>query len=325
MGDSLLEVKDVSASRGAFRLAGISLSLGEGEVLAVLGPSGCGKSTLLDLICGLQSPTQGQILLSGKSAVGLPTHRRNMSVALQDLGLWDRLSARKNVALACVQGSPDEWLDRVMFNADRNVATARLSGGERQRVALARTLSRRAALTLLDEPGANLDRLSNLRLAETAVATVREWGGALIVVAHRLDEVLRYEPGSILVLESGRVARHGPVEEVIRDPQTFYVASLLGYEIMIPARTGDDRSDKPATAEGSTVAPAFHAWRFGGIRESSQGTIAAKVLSLLASEVGQAARVETSDGDCFLIPATANTSAGASILLVADAPVAVRA
>lgn len=216
----------------------------------------------------------------------------------------------------------------MQYEASRTAVTAELSGGERQRVALARVMSRKASVTLLDEPGTNLDRLSNLRLAEIVSKQVRSRAGILIVASHRLDELLRYEPRRMLILENGHLVRSGTADMIASDPQTAYVASLLGYEMLVPVGSeigrvtaGRENLERPSIDSDDIK----YAWKFGEIRESQNGLVGAAVVSTLYTENGPAVRVTTNDGHSLLIPPTDTTSSKGSILLEADAPVIVRA
>jgi thiamine transport system ATP-binding protein len=324
VAEPLLQLRNVGTRRGGFALAGVELALHAGQCAAVLGPSGCGKSTLLEIITGLERSYEGEIRFNGRDARRLAPAQRNLAAQMQELGLWERFSARKNVAL-CAQGDPDHWLDQMGFSARRDMAVASLSGGERQRVALARALSRRAELTLLDEPGAHLDRQSALRLAEVARESVAERNGALIVASHRLDDVLRFAPDWLLILQIGHCVRSAPSAEAISDPRNSYVASLLGYETIVDVATGERLGAPRPEITRNEPSIALCAWRFAQIRESAQGPLAATVLALLYGEFGVCARIELETGERVLIPATAKTEVNARIRVVADTPVFLRA
>src|SRR5437762_1119048 len=158
-----LEIRGLSKTyaAGARALEAIDLDVAEGELLALVGPSGSGKTTLLRLIAGLEQPTAGSIRLGGANLAGVPPHRRNVALVFQNLALYEHLRVRDNLAFGLNQERSDKR------GADQQIAQvagmlgighlldrypAELSGGEQQRVALGRTIVRRPAALLLDEP-----------------------------------------------------------------------------------------------------------------------------------------------------------------------------
>ncbi len=166
--------KDFGASRA---VDDVSLTVEDGEFMAILGPSGCGKTTtLLRLVAGFETASGGEItvgdsLLSGPGRHVPPEHRR-MGIVFQSYALWPHMSVAGNVAYALkVRGMPSGEREKrvaaalatvgLSGYADRRPAS--LSGGQRQRVALARCLAMEPSLVLLDEPLSNLD--AHLRAA----------------------------------------------------------------------------------------------------------------------------------------------------------------
>ncbi|MDR1188267.1 MAG: ABC transporter ATP-binding protein [Bifidobacteriaceae bacterium] len=147
-------------------VAGVSLGVEPGEVVALLGPSGCGKSTLLRAIAGLEPLTAGRVLWDGQDLAGVPVHKRGFGLMFQDGQLFPHLSAGRNVAYGLKMAGLDrstraaraaEWLDLVGLRGYEGRDVATLSGGEAQRVALARALAPGPRLLLADEPLSALD------------------------------------------------------------------------------------------------------------------------------------------------------------------------
>jgi thiamine transport system ATP-binding protein len=168
----------------------VSLSVDDGERVAVLGPSGSGKSTLLRVVAGIVAPDSGRVVLDGADVTDLPTHRRGVGMVFQDEQLFPHLSVLDNVAFGLrVAGMPRparreravELLAIVGLDGFGTRRIDALSGGERKRVALARSLAPRPRLLLLDEPLSGLDRELHDRLAAevaeilTATATTALW------------------------------------------------------------------------------------------------------------------------------------------------------
>jgi len=194
----VLEVRDVTV-RFADRvvLADTSLTVADGEVVALLGPSGSGKSTLLRVISGLLVPDSGDILVDGVVITALPTHRRSIGFVFQDEQLFPHRSVAANVEFGLRMSGwtkarraerRNELLALVGLDgfADRRVTD--LSGGEAKRVALARTLAPSPRIVLLDEPLTGLDRDLHDQLAAEVAKLLRATGTTALVVTHDRDE-----------------------------------------------------------------------------------------------------------------------------------------
>lgn len=178
-------------------LDGVSLTVHQGEFVAVMGPSGCGKSTLLNLIGGLDTPTSGGVRIDGDDIAALPDEqlttlrRRRLGFVFQFFNLIPVLNATENAALPLtLDGAPDadaraqEWLRRVGLGDRLRNRPDQLSGGQQQRVAVARALSTDPALVLADEPTGNLDSASAGEIAELLTQVATEWGRAVLMVTH---------------------------------------------------------------------------------------------------------------------------------------------
>jgi putative ABC transport system ATP-binding protein len=180
-------------------LDGLSLSVAEGELLAVLGPSGCGKTTLLNLVGGLDSPDEGAVRacgidLTNATPAALTAYRaRSIGFVFQFYNLLPTLTALENVvAGVTVAGIGREEAERRARDLLARVGVAELadrfpaeqSGGEQQRVAIARALAKQPALVLADEPTGNLDEESSARVLALMRELNEETGVTFIVVSH---------------------------------------------------------------------------------------------------------------------------------------------
>ncbi len=199
---------------------GISLEVARGEFLAVMGPSGSGKSTLLNLIGGLDRPTEGDILIEGRSTRGLTEtewttlRRERIGVVFQFFNLLPGLTARENVALPLLLRGEAEPAKRVedclaaVGLAHRGEhRPSELSGGEQQRVALARALAHRPALLLADEPTGNLDSKVGREIVQLIKALARQGGQTVVLATHSRDAAA--EADRVLIMRDGSVEGEG--------------------------------------------------------------------------------------------------------------------
>jgi thiamine transport system ATP-binding protein len=196
--DPGLEVRAVTVRfDGDTVLDGVSLSVGAGEVVALLGPSGSGKSTLLRAVAGIITPDSGRIVVHGVDVTELPTSRRGVGMVFQDNQLFPHMSVLDNVAFGPkMAGIPrsaraeraTRWLRQVGLAGFDDRRVTDLSGGEAKRVALARTLAAEPSIVLLDEPLTGLDRELHDRLAVDLAEVLRAADATALLVTHDHDE-----------------------------------------------------------------------------------------------------------------------------------------
>lgn len=189
-------------------LKGVSLSVEEGKMYAILGPSGCGKTTLLSLMGGLDSPSNGQILYDGQDIekMGLSAHRKNnIAFIFQSYNLIDYLTPKENVALTS-KLPPLPILERVGLTDEeskRNVL--KLSGGQQQRVAIARALASDAKVILADEPTGNLDEDTAADITAILKECAHQMNKCVVIVTHsnelarQADVVFRLKKGQLQI------------------------------------------------------------------------------------------------------------------------------
>jgi branched-chain amino acid transport system ATP-binding protein len=264
-----LLVRDVSVMFGGLAaLAGVSLTVGLGEVVGVIGPNGAGKTTLFNVVCGFVSPRTGSIVVDGREVRHVRPHQlAKLGVArtLQGVGLWPGLTVLENVmagaqvserpglasallglprssraelALVSRAMSTLEDLDVASF-ADRLPST--LSFAVQKRVALARALVCSPRILLLDEPASGLSNAELFSMGELLVRLKQRMG--VLLVDHHMDFVMA-ACDRVVVLDSGTVIATGTPDEVKRNPAV--AEAYLGEELdndssvkSIP-RKGDD-------------------------------------------------------------------------------------
>lgn len=222
-GEPILRLEDVSRVHGegatAVRaLAGVTMDVHAGELVAVMGPSGSGKSTLLNLAGGLDAPTGGRVVIAGRSVGDLKgdalarLRRRRVGFVFQDFNLIPSLTAIENVALPLeLDGLRVREARRMAHAALELVSVAELahrypdkmSGGQQQRVAIARALVGDRRLVLADEPTGALDRASAQALGQLLVELNQEEGVTLMVVTHALELAKRMQ--RVLELRDGEL------------------------------------------------------------------------------------------------------------------------
>ena len=175
-------------------LRGVDFELGPGELVVLLGPSGSGKSTLLNILGGLDTPTDGQLifedhlLTDAKESELTLFRRQHVGFVFQFYNLIPSLTARENVALvteiATQPMTPEEALTIVGLETRMDHFPAQLSGGEQQRVAIARAIAKRPELLLCDEPTGALDSKTGILVLEAIERVNRELGTATAIITH---------------------------------------------------------------------------------------------------------------------------------------------
>ena len=214
----------------------IDLEVRPGEFLALLGPSGCGKTTTLRMIAGFDEPTEGEIEIDGRSAVGVPPNKRNVNTVFQAYALFPHMSVLDNVAYGLKQRKvgkqerykqANEALELVRLTGREQAMPAQLSGGMQQRVALARALVMNPKVLLLDEPLGALDLKLRKAMQVELKRIQRDVGITFIVVTHDQEEAMAMAD-RIAVMDSGRIDQLAAPSEIYDRPATPFVADFIG-------------------------------------------------------------------------------------------------
>lgn len=196
----MLELRDITKSFTQQRvLEGISLTVGDGESVAIMGPSGSGKSTLLHCMSGVLVPNQGEVLFDGHDVAAMSDAERSrlrlehFGFIFQDGQLLPELTATENVALPQIMRGTSraeahdeaiEMLTRLGLGAYVDRYPGQLSGGQVQRVAIARALAGPPSVVFADEPTAALDQATGHEVMQQIVAIAQKFGVTLVLVTH---------------------------------------------------------------------------------------------------------------------------------------------
>lgn len=214
----------------------IHLTMPKGEIFALVGSSGCGKSTLLRMLAGFETPTQGRIFLAGQDITQLAPFERPVNMMFQSYALFPHLSVWENVAFGLrrdglkgqeLRERVDAMLNLVKLSKFGRRKPHQLSGGQQQRVALARSLAKRPALLLLDEPLGALDKKLRESTQFELVNIIEQVGVTCVLVTHDQEEAMTMA-SRIAVMDEGRFLQVGTPDEIYEMPNSRFVADFIG-------------------------------------------------------------------------------------------------
>ena len=220
-------------------LDGLSLTVGQGEFLALLGPSGSGKTTLLRLLAGLEFVTSGSIEIGGRPIHDVPARERRVGLVFQHYALFRHMTVARNVAFglevrprrdrpsaAAIRARVAELLDMMEIGELGDRYPHQISGGQRQRVALARALAIEPTLLLLDEPFGALDAKVRRNLRVWLRALHDRMGLTSIFVTHDQAEALEMAD-RVAVLRAGKIEQVASPGEIVAHPASAFVREFL--------------------------------------------------------------------------------------------------
>lgn len=228
----MLKVSGLDLNFRNFALQTIDLSIQKGDYFMLVGPTGAGKTLLLETIAGLHNIKGGEIWLEGRNITKLAPEKRNIGMVYQDCALFPHLSVAENIAFGlkirrfsnkAVKREVEDIVYLVGISHLMKRMPEKLSGGEKQKVALARALTIKPRLLLLDEPLSALDPETREGLQMELRRIHYETNTTVIHVTHNFDEALALG-AHIAVIGAGKIMQVGTVEEIFRKPNSEFVA-----------------------------------------------------------------------------------------------------
>jgi iron(III) transport system ATP-binding protein len=238
-----IQIRNLVKRFGGFTaVKDVDLSVPVGSFLVLVGPSGCGKSTLLRMLAGLESPSEGEIAFvgqtvsSGAGGVIADAGRRNAGLVFQSYALWPHMTVAGNIAwpLKVAKWPREKRAKRVTevlallgIDALAERYPAEISGGQQQRVAIARTIAPEPSILLFDEPLSNLDAKLRIEMRSELMRIHRATGATSVYVTHDQVEAMTMAT-HVAVLNNGRVEQFGRPIDLLRNPETSFVATFLG-------------------------------------------------------------------------------------------------
>lgn len=236
-----VELKNVKKRFGATEVIhGVSIEIEDGEFIVIVGPSGCGKSTLLRMVAGLETVSEGDVLINGKIVNEMEPMDRDIAMVFQNYALYPHMSVRQNMAYSLkIAKLPQTEIDAKVAQAARLLQLEpyldrkpkQLSGGQRQRVAMGRAIVREPAVFLFDEPLSNLDAKLRVQMRLEIKELQAKLGVTALYVTHDQVEAMTMAD-RMVVMNDGIAEQIGTPLDVYEKPRTLFAAQFIGSPAM---------------------------------------------------------------------------------------------
>ena len=237
---SLIEFQHVDFAYGdTLVIQDFSLTVEQGECLALIGSSGCGKTTILRMVNGLLLPTGGAVLVQGQNTKesNLTQLRRKIGYSIQGSVLFPHMTVEKNIAYVptlssrpnkkLIRQDVSKWLEIVGLDESfRRRYPSELSGGQQQRVGLARALAANPEILLMDESFSAVDEITRRQLQQEFIRIRQQTGITVMLVTHDINEALLLGT-RVLVMDGGKIHQNATPEEIKKHPATEFVRRLV--------------------------------------------------------------------------------------------------
>jgi len=214
----------------------ISFELDDGDLLVLVGPSGCGKSTTLRMIAGLETPTEGQVLIGDEDVTNITPKHRNIAMVYQDLALYPHKTVRENIRFPLEMRGDHEGdkekkaqdiADILEIGNMLDRYPSELSGGQQQRVALGRAIIRDPSVFLMDEPLSSLDAKLRTTMRSEILQIQQRLNETMVYVTH--DQEIGMTLGDkIAVMNNGELQQLAEPKAIYNEPANEFVADFVG-------------------------------------------------------------------------------------------------
>jgi len=214
----------------------VNLEIKEGEMVTFLGPSGCGKTTTLRIISGFETPSAGEVWISGKMVNNIPPNKRDTSMVFQSYAIFPHLSVAQNIGFGLeLKGWKTKDIKvevkKIMAIMDFSELYSRrpdqLSGGQQQRVALARAIINKPSVLLFDEPLSNLDAKLRIQMRIEIRRIQKTFGITSIYVTHDQEEAMTVSD-RIVIMNDGKIMQVATPFNIYSYPANDFVADFIG-------------------------------------------------------------------------------------------------
>ncbi len=221
-------------------LNGVNVDIKDKEFLVIVGPSGCGKSTLLRMLAGLETVTDGNILIDGERVNEYHPSKRNIAMVFQDYALYPHMTVKENMSFSLkLKKTPQEEIEARVKEAAATLQItqylerkpAQLSGGQRQRVAIGRAIVRKPKVFLFDEPLSNLDAKLREEMRVEIAKLHQRLNATILYVTHDQVEAMTLAD-RIVIMFGGKVQQEGTPMQVYSKPNNLFVAGFIGSPTM---------------------------------------------------------------------------------------------
>jgi iron(III) transport system ATP-binding protein len=220
----------------------IDFSIASGTLVTLLGPSGCGKTTTLRMIAGLETPSDGRILIGDADVTGLPAAQRDVSMVFQSYALFPHMTVLENVCYGLrasgiakrhAEEMATDKLATVGLGGFEKRLPSELSGGQQQRVAVARAIVLEPKVLLFDEPLSNLDVKLRRRVREDIRSLQQQLSLTAVYVTHDQEEALAVSD-RIIVMRNARIVQDGTPRKLYEEPADRFIADFIGNANLLP-------------------------------------------------------------------------------------------
>lgn len=336
-----VRLKDVSKRFGDVEvLKSLQLEIAAGEFLTLLGPSGCGKSTTLNILAGLESPSEGKILIGDNDVTTKSPQHRDIAMVFQSYALYPHMTVFDNIAFPLrlkrrrlpatdVDSRVREVADALELTKLLNRLPGEISGGQRQRVALGRAVVRKPKVFLFDEPLSNLDNRLRVGMRSALKELHTSLKSTMVYVTHDQAEAMVMSD-RIVVMNDGVVQQIGAPLELYTKPANVFVARFLGDRGMSILRgtlsaggaafeSSWGRTSLPATF--TSFGPVLLGVRPENLRVDNEGTLKGELKTI--EPMGDSTYVRVGHGDeelTALAPLGFSEPIGSTVRLSVDNP-----